>query len=279
MAGCNDAAMRQAMLERSVLASVIAGDVLPSQLALEREHFTGEMTRRLFALLLRMERERTAIDLTNVCMADETMDAGPVVELAQERCVSEVIVKQNCALLRETGLRRRLDVTLCAAREALARGENAAATLHGLQKTLGGMLKTGGGEAVGKTMLEIICGIFEEMERREAAAPPIACGIEVIDKALNGGFRCGDLVVIAALTSVGKSAMLSFMMRNAAGQGKKILLISCEMSDAQNAERYLASISGVDIGRFTRRETLTEEENIRVSDGMALYDPGNIRVI
>lgn len=280
MAGCNDAAMRQAMLERSVLASVIEGDVLPSQLALERGHFTDDLTRRLFALLVKMERERRAIDLTNVCMEDETMDAGAVVELAKEKCVSEVIVHQNCALLRETALRRRLDVALCAARDALARGEPAAGTLEALERSMGAMMKESAGrESVGRTMMELICDVFLRMEKKTGEDLPVACGIERLDRALNGGFHCGDLVVVAALTGVGKSAMLSFMMRNAAQQGKKVLLISCEMSDMQNAERFLASISGVDVGKFTRGEALTDEENLSVSDGMELYHPENIRVI
>jgi len=273
--------MRQQMLERSVIASLIAGDALPSALELEAGHFTGALTRRLFVLMEKMEQNRQEIDLTNVCMADETIDAGEVVELYKERCISEVIVRQNCTLLRETAVRRRLDVTLAAARDALKTGADAMGTLSGLSESLSSLLRdTGGDMRTGRTMLELICDVFNQIEKSaEPPAPPIACGVEVLDKCLNGGFRGGDLVVIAALTGVGKSALLSFMMRNAAEQGRKILLISSEMSDTQNAERFLASISGVDVGKFARREALTDAENESVCDGMVLYHPENIRVI
>jgi len=273
--------MRQLMLERSVIASLIAGDALPSSLELEAAHFTDPLTRRLFALMTRMEQNRQEIDLTNVCMADETIDAGVIVDLAKERCISEVIVRQNCTLMQETAMRRRLDAMLAAARDALKGGGDAMGTLAGLSENLSGMLRETGGELrEGHTMLELICDVITQCEKDETPAePPIACGIEILDKCLSGGFRSGDLAVIAALTSVGKSAMLSFMMRNAAEQGKKILLISCEMSDTQNAERFLAAISGVDVGRFVRRERMSEKENESICDGMVLYHPENIRVI
>ena len=127
--------------------------------------------------------------------------------------------------------------------------------------------------------MELIVSVLLQMEDKEEKSPPVACGIGMIDEELCGGFRPGDLAVIAALTSVGKSAMLAFMMRNAAAQGRRILLVSCEMSAEQNAERYIAAMSGVSIGRIMRRETLTDEENLRISDGMTLYRPENIRVI
>ena len=280
-ANAESANLRQQMLERSVIASLIAGDALPSSLELEAGHFTDPLTRRLFALMTRMEQNRQEIDLTNVCMADETIEAGAVVELARERCVSEVIVRQNCALMRETAVRRRLDALLACARDALSNGSDAMGTLAGLNDSLAGLLRETGGEAgEGRMMLELICEVLMQQEKGAAPAePPVACGIEALDRCLMGGFRNGDLAVVAALTSVGKSAMLSFMMRNAAEQGKKILLVSCEMSDTQNAERFLAAISGVELGKFVRREALSEQENIRVSDGMALYHPENIRVI
>lgn len=271
--------MKQRMLERSVLASVIAGDVLPSGLGLEAAHFQDALCRQVFASLLKMERERIEIDLTGLCMADDTLDAQAVVELAQERCVSVVIIEQNCAWLRERALHRALETLLTEALSALKSGRATLDTVALLRERLSGLLEnSGGGSLAGRTMMELIMEVLVQMETH-TQPQPIASGIGKIDEGLNGGFRSGDLAVIAALTSVGKSAMLAFMMRNAAAHGKRILLISCEMSAEQNAERYIAAMSGVALPRIIRRETLTEAENERISDGMALYCPENIRVI
>lgn len=270
--------MTQRMLERSVLASVIAGDVLPSGLMLGQAHFQDALCRQVFSALEKMERARQEIDLTNLCMADETLDAGAVVELAQERCASVVICEQNCAHLRERAESRTLETLLEQTLQTIRTGGSAGEAAAALRERLARLMASGDALA-GRTMMELIVSVLLQMERREEQTPPVACGIEKIDGELCGGFRPGDLAVIAALTSVGKSAMLAFMMRNAAAQGRKILLVSCEMSAEQNAERYIAAMSGVDIGRIMRRETLTDEENLRISDGMALYQPENIRVI
>lgn len=84
---------------------------------------------------------------------------------------------------------------------------------------------------------------------------------------------------MAALTSVGKSAMLAFMARSAAQEGKRILLISCEMSDTQNAERYISAISGIPMSDIIARKRLTDEQNEALCNGMERYHPENIRVI
>lgn len=270
--------MKQAMLERSVIASVIMGDALPSLLGLEQTHFSDPLCAQLFRTMTRMERERREIGLVSVCMADETLDAQAVVSLSQEHCISGVILEQHCALLRERSIRRRLEAMLAEALSALKAG---AQPLEQAQALAGrfSQLFAGAAEDVGVTMLEVICRIFEQIEGRREEKPPVASGIEAIDQCLSGGFRPGDLAVIAALTSVGKSAMLAFMMRNAAEQGRRILLISCEMSEEQNAERFLASISGVELDKFIRRQKLSDEENVAVSEGMDRYHPENIRLI
>ncbi len=177
-------------------------------------------------------------------------------------------------------LRRQLTAALASAQAALESGGDALEQGAALREELGRLLtEHAPGPGTGSTMMELILTVLEEMEGEKEAEAAIAAGIEKIDECLTGGFRKGDLAVIAALTSVGKSAMLAFMMRNAAEQGKRILLISCEMSDEQNAERYLASISGVPLDQVIRRTPLSPKELVRVSDGMERYHPEGIRVI
>lgn len=277
MSGHESEAMKQAMLERSVIASVIAGDVLPSGLMLEENHFHDPLCRQLYRVLSRMEKDRQAIELVNVCMADETLDAQAVVALAQERCVSEVIVGQHCDRLRERASRREAETLLEQALSAVRTGGEVQGLMSSLGGQLGRLMAKGEGESV--TMLELILHVLAQIEKKEEQPPSIATGIEKIDECLCGGFRPGDLAVIAALTGVGKSAMLSFMMRNAAEQGKKILLVSCEMSDAQNAERFIASISDAPLDKIIRREQLSAKELYSISEGMDRYHPENIRVI
>lgn len=85
--------------------------------------------------------------------------------------------------------------------------------------------------------------------------PGLPTGISMLDK-LNGGLRPGDLVVIGARPSVGKSAFMGLMALHLAQQGYTVGLISLEMKDIRIAARMAALHSGIphwqiDRGRFT----------------------------
>lgn len=269
---------KQTMLERSVIGSLLMGDGVPSQLGLEETHFTDGLCARVFALMRRMEAAGKAVSLAEVCMADETLDVQRVVDLSQEHCVSTVILDQHCALLRMQSVRRAMETMLRQHLAELGAGAEPMAAMQSLRAQIDALSSRD--EAAGEDMALMILDILNQFGQAQAPeGEPIACGIAPIDECLCGGFRPGDLIVIAALTSVGKSAMLSFMARSAASQGKRVLLISCEMSAVQNAERYLASISGMHLDRIIRREALTDEEGMRISDGMDAYHPEHIRVI
>lgn len=67
----------------------------------------------------------------------------------------------------------------------------------------------------------------------------VTTGFSKLDK-VNGGFSGGDLVILAARPSVGKSAMLSSMSLNMAKKGEKVGIVTLEMSNMQIAARLAA---------------------------------------
>lgn len=68
---------------------------------------------------------------------------------------------------------------------------------------------------------------------------------------LLGGLHRGDLTILAARPSMGKTAlMLNILVNAAAKDQRRIVLYSLEMSGAQIAQRLLASTSGIDLHRL-----------------------------
>jgi replicative DNA helicase len=66
-------------------------------------------------------------------------------------------------------------------------------------------------------------------------------GFKDLDE-ITGGFQKGNLVVIAARPAMGKSALVTNMAENAAlDHGKPVALFSLEMSEAELAQRFIAS--------------------------------------
>ncbi|MCL2769101.1 MAG: replicative DNA helicase [Solirubrobacterales bacterium] len=66
-------------------------------------------------------------------------------------------------------------------------------------------------------------------------------GFKDLDE-ITGGFQRGNLIIIAARPAMGKSALVCNMAENAAVQhGKPVALFSLEMSEAELAQRFVAS--------------------------------------
>ena len=88
------------------------------------------------------------------------------------------------------------------------------------------------------------------MERGELTG--VATGFKEFDEK-TGGLQPGELVVIAARPSMGKTAMALNIARNAAvDHGKKVAIFSLEMTRRALALRLLASEASVDFSSFRR---------------------------
>jgi replicative DNA helicase len=76
-------------------------------------------------------------------------------------------------------------------------------------------------------------------------------GFKDIDE-MTGGFQPGNLVVLAARPSMGKSALVANIAENASLAGHAVALFSLEMSESELAQRFIASqakIHGEDLRR------------------------------
>ena len=96
------------------------------------------------------------------------------------------------------------------------------------------------------------------------AEPGSTCryGMRVLDL-LTGGPRPSDLIVVAARTSVGKSAFGLQIARLNAKDGKKVAIFSAEMSKSQVGSRLLAAEAFCDFARLRSGTcSLLEQESL-----------------
>ncbi|MDP6605745.1 MAG: DnaB-like helicase C-terminal domain-containing protein, partial [Dehalococcoidia bacterium] len=97
-------------------------------------------------------------------------------------------------------------------------------------------------------------------EDAESAALDVRSGFMDLDTVL-GGFKRGDLIVLAARTGVGKTALLLNLARNAAvGQQAVVAHFSLEMSGDQLAMRLLSAESDVTAARLRLGQHRDDEE-------------------
>ena len=95
----------------------------------------------------------------------------------------------------------------------------------------------------------------------------ISSGISVLDSK-TGGFRSGELIIIAARPSMGKSALALFMAKKAVQDKNFVTFFSLEMDDVSLYDRLVLSECGVDAQRY-KNGNINEIELHLIKDAAA----------
>lgn len=119
-----------------------------------------------------------------------------------------------------------------------------------------------------QTMADVLLSTCEYLERRQRGEiKSIATGIANVDRVF-GGFFAGELTVVGARPSVGKSAFGANIALAAAREGYKVGIISREMTDIQYGQRMLAHEAWID-GMQIRSADIDTEAWARIVESMA----------
>lgn len=116
---------------------------------------------------------------------------------------------------------------------------------------------------------ELIQNSLKEIESRKNSEnngiTGVASGFSDIDR-INGGWQPSDLVILAARPAMGKTAFALSLVRNAAIDHKKsVMVFSLEMADIQLVNRLISAEAQV-AGEKIKKSTLSEEEWVRMQN-------------
>ena len=112
--------------------------------------------------------------------------------------------------------------------------------------------------------------VFEDIERRQRLAesgdiPGLRTGLADLDE-MTGGFHPGDLVVLAARPSMGKTGLaIGHLLEATIRQRCAALFFSMEMSETQILLRMLAQEANVDLARLIRGQKLEPEDYVSLT--------------
>lgn len=99
-------------------------------------------------------------------------------------------------------------------------------------------------QPLGDVAGEFIGDLKQPQTRRRT----ILTGLPTVDQTV-GGFAGGELVVIAARTGIGKTALAMQIAVDVAARGRSVLFVSLEMRDRELVSRVLCGAAGVDAQR------------------------------
>ena len=94
----------------------------------------------------------------------------------------------------------------------------------------------------------------------------VPTGLRVLDEAMNGGMRPGEVVIVGARPGMGKSALGLTAALNVARGGMPVGFFSLEMPNAQSTQRATALLSGIHLSRIKRGNQLGESDWPKLAD-------------
>lgn len=167
---------------------------------------------------------------------------------ANVKSYAEVIVKEHKAKL----LNNILSAVKISPRDINVQIGNLIANLEALQD---------GKSSLSKTLPEIV---KENKDKYfiDNDAEKTYLGLSKLDD-LIGGLEGGDVIVIGARPSVGKSAFVTQITSNLSEQGKRIGFYNLEMKEKQIYERFAASQSGIGLTRIRKAKKFLGDEQER----------------
>jgi replicative DNA helicase len=242
--------------ESSVLGAILlteqALDGVLLEIGLRPEDFYRPRHQLVFRSMIRLKEkaEPEAVDALTVC--DDLRRAGELEEGGGEAYIHSLPtvvpavgnVLNYARIVRDHSiLRRVLDTTRKIQDEVLEhRGEprelveRAEAALFRI-----GHEHAGGELRALEEILHAEVDKLEELSRKDIGLTGVPSGFTDLDN-LTGGFQAGNLIVLAARPSMGKSALATNIAENAAvNHGRPVAMFSLEMSEAELAHRFIAS--------------------------------------
>lgn len=233
--------------EIQVIADIISlpETLMEAERIMAPEMFTDDKCRDAYNALRTMVKDGMVIDLPSAYgrIDRELMQKGVIPMMTNVG--SSVTASQHFASLRDFDIKRKCYYK---AVELLmnASGTNSTAQdLIGWASNFADNLRknaepSGGIQHISSVLNDLGTQVEEKMkEKAEGKVLRTPTGFYTLDRMTYGGYNAGNLVILAARPSVGKTAVMLQMARAAATVGKTVNIYSLEMTNTELAQRFL----------------------------------------
>jgi replicative DNA helicase len=240
--------------EQSVLGAILLADTtlygLVINEGLKPEQFYREQHATIYRAMLRLYEESREIDVLTV--TEELKQAGELEQVGGPAMVDALAgaapaagnVREYARIVQSNALLRRL---LATTQQIQANVWNHEAPARELVEWAERDILEVGHDDRQKDFRAVGEVLHDEMDKlhrlslEHTALTGTPSGFKDLDE-ITGGFQPGNLIILAARPSMGKSALVTNIAENAALEhGKPVALFSLEMSEAELAQRFVAS--------------------------------------
>jgi len=251
-------------LEQQLLGALLSNNDLYHQISgdINADHFGDQVHAAIFKnIVTRIANEHLAspvtlkVDMENHEGLKELGGPAYLVRLVGASMGASQI-KHYASEITQLWQRRTLDKAFMDASEAIRDGQGADEAKAALELLLTTMPASYGQENSMSWMKALTETVSDIQQAYEGHTSSITTGLDALDKKLGGLFR-QNLVVIGGRPSMGKTSLaLKIAIANAA-QGKKVAIVSLEMSVEELGQRVLSEKSQIPYFNF-RNNSLTD---------------------
>lgn len=199
---------------------------------------------KIYSLCLKMDRENKAIDLLTV--SDEIIKNNTDIDRLYVNGLNDLMptaahVDTYCEQVKEASKTRQLTQTVYDSMQELKDGNGYKDVIDKITKSIGEIEADKIGSFVNAR--DIVMDVYENIKNGRSNG--LLTGYEKLDRLLRG-FDKNDLIILAADTGKGKSAMALNIIAGVIANDKTVLEYSIEMSNTQNVSRLVACMSETD---------------------------------
>lgn len=244
--------------ETSVLGAIMLAerwiDTISVDVHLQPDDFYRPRHRLIFSAMLQLQNASEPIDTLTV--AARLTETGQLEEAGGRDYIETLVegipaignTKQYGQIVKENSLLRGLLRASQMIQESIATREGDPKELLELaqQRVFEVAQDSQSGELV--QLSEILHEELEKLEKQALdgnALTGTPTGFRDLDE-LTGGLQPGNLIIVAARPSMGKSTLAMNIAENAAMKGFPVAIFSLEMSKSELAQRFLSSIAKID---------------------------------
>lgn len=268
--------------EQAVLSAMLldADAVMRAAELLEDSMFYREGHRRIFRSMIAITERGAVVD--PLTLADELERRGELAGAGGKEYLGVLIdavptaanVEYHASIVREKAiLRRVIETSTDLIGEAFEGRITAADLLDEAERRMLQLAQSKSGDRAVR-LKELLWPAMERIEARQTAGVEmtgIPSGFRDLDEMTNG-FQPGDLVIIAARPSMGKTSFVMNIAVNAAlheARKAKVLVFSLEMNKDSLVQRLLTSEARVDAQRL-RKAQLRDDDFVRLARAAGL---------
>ncbi|MFN8877956.1 MAG: replicative DNA helicase [Gemmatimonadota bacterium] len=274
--------------EQAVLSAMLldADAVMRAAELLEDSMFYREGHRRIFRAMIAVTERGAVVD--PLTLADELDRRGELAAAGGKAYLGVLVdaiptaanVESHAMIVREKAiLRRVIETSTDLIGEAFEGRITAADLLDEAERRMLRLAQSKSGDRAVR-LKELLWPAMERIEARQQAGVQmtgVPSGFADLDDMTNG-FQAGDLVIIAARPSMGKTSFAMNIALNAALDAKKkVLIFSLEMNKDSLVQRLLTSEARVDAQRL-RKAQLRDDDFVRLARAAGLLGQAELLI-